>query len=204
MHEQFWGHAVDTACYIHNRLYCASNPGGKTPYEMVHKIKPNVDHMKVFGCRAEVFVEKSLRNKSFGAGSDHSKTGIFLGYCKKSRGGVFYIPELKRIVSRRLKDSDFDQSHLPLVVGETSLANNSDPNIPKLVATPLESKFDPYAQCATLPNKRIVGATVGATLLKPLLKIRMLGIKRMLRLRKLNPILIQVKLSTSSIRIAWI
>ena len=74
---------------------------------------------------------------------------------------MFYIPELKRIVSRRLKDSDFDQSHLPLVVGETSLANNSDPKIPKLVATPLESKFDPYTQCATLPNKKSSGGNSG-------------------------------------------
>ena len=101
MHEQFWGHAVDTACYIHNRLYCASNPKGKTPYEMVHKYKPKVDHIKVIGCRAEVFVEKSLREKSFDSGGDHSRTGIFLGYCKQSRGYLFYIPELKRIVTRR-------------------------------------------------------------------------------------------------------
>ena len=51
MHVQFWGHAVNTACYIHNRTSSGSNPNNKTPYEMIHGKKPNVKHFRVFGCR---------------------------------------------------------------------------------------------------------------------------------------------------------
>ena len=123
LHEMFWGHAVNTACYIHNRLHCGSNPNGKTPYEMINNKRPNISNMRVFGCMAEVFVEKGLRDKSFDKGGDHSRSGIFLGYCNQSNGYIFHIPELKRIVTRR--DAVFNESALPCVVGETSLANNS-------------------------------------------------------------------------------
>jgi hypothetical protein len=50
---QFWGEAVRTAVYILIRCpTCALN--GVTPYEAWHGRKPNVHHMRVFGCIAHV------------------------------------------------------------------------------------------------------------------------------------------------------
>jgi hypothetical protein len=140
---KFWGFAVDTACHIHNRLSTRSNPGDKSPYELVKKKKPNLSHLKVFGCKAEIFVEKSLREKSYSESGDHSRTGIFLGYDHVSKGGyIFYVPELKtaRIVCRR--DAHF--APLSTTVGETSLAPSENSNLPKLEAktTRLEELYD--------------------------------------------------------------
>jgi hypothetical protein len=50
---RFWGEAVRTAVYILIRCpTCALN--GVTPYEAWHGRKPNVHHMRVFGCIAHV------------------------------------------------------------------------------------------------------------------------------------------------------
>ena len=111
MPEKFWGHAIDTAAYIINRISTRSNPGAISPYEMKTWQKPDLSNMRIYGCAAEVFVEKVLRNKSFGPSGDHSRTGVFLGYAHMCKGYVFYIEELDRVVIR--KTADFDEGHLP-------------------------------------------------------------------------------------------
>ncbi|KAG2789442.1 hypothetical protein PC112_g24431 [Phytophthora cactorum] len=49
--KTFWAEAAMTAIYIKNRLPSPKVPG-KTPFEVVYKSKPNVKHMRVFGCKA--------------------------------------------------------------------------------------------------------------------------------------------------------
>ena len=98
--------------------------------------KPDLSNMRIYGCAAEVFVEKVLRNKSFGPSGDHSRTGVFLGYARMCKGYGYHIPKLDQVVIR--KTADFDEGHLPYSVGETSIAKpNTTPGI-KLDATPID------------------------------------------------------------------
>lgn len=59
-----------------------------------------------------------------------------MGYCKLSNGYVFYIPQLKRVVTRR--DAAFNEGHLPGSVGETSVVSIGDKPGIKLDARPVD------------------------------------------------------------------
>nr|GEX47335.1 retrovirus-related Pol polyprotein from transposon TNT 1-94 [Tanacetum cinerariifolium] len=45
----FWAEAVNTACYVYNRVL-VTKPYNKTPYELLIGRSPNIDFMKPFGC----------------------------------------------------------------------------------------------------------------------------------------------------------
>lgn len=45
----FWAEAVNTAAYLVNRTPCTST-NDKTPEEVWTKVKPNLSHLRVFGC----------------------------------------------------------------------------------------------------------------------------------------------------------
>ena len=47
----YWAEAVSTAAYIRNRVATSALPE-KTPFEMWYGKKPEVSHLRVFGCIA--------------------------------------------------------------------------------------------------------------------------------------------------------
>ena len=78
--------------------------------------RPNLSKLRVFGCHAEVYIERHLRDKSFSESGDHSRSSIFLGYCKLPNSYAFYIPQLKWVVTQQ--DAAFNEGHLPRSVGK--------------------------------------------------------------------------------------
>lgn len=77
----FWGEAVATVVYVLNRSPTKSL-NGVTPYEAWYGKKPNVKHMKIFGCIGHV--------KKLGPGiqklSDRSQRMVFIGYEEGTKG----------------------------------------------------------------------------------------------------------------------
>ncbi|KAG6590579.1 Copia protein [Phytophthora cinnamomi] len=73
--KTFWAEAAMTAIYIKNRLPSPKSPD-KTPFEIVYKSKPNVKHMRIFGCKAYVLTPKEKRLKW----DPKAREGIFMGY----------------------------------------------------------------------------------------------------------------------------
>nr|GFC18307.1 ribonuclease H-like domain-containing protein [Tanacetum cinerariifolium] len=45
----FWAEAVNTACYVQNRVL-VTKPHNKTPYELLHGRLPSIGFMRPFGC----------------------------------------------------------------------------------------------------------------------------------------------------------
>ena len=45
--KSYWGEAIATAAYIHNRVPTTALNSGKTPYEIWYKRKPDVSHFRV-------------------------------------------------------------------------------------------------------------------------------------------------------------
>ena len=77
--------------------------------------------MRVFGCHAEVLIEKRYRIKEM---TDvNSESAVFLGYYRQSSGYIFYIPDKHLVVSRR--DARFNQAFFPARVGETMLVDKN-------------------------------------------------------------------------------
>lgn len=58
----YWKEAVATACYVQNCLFTGTM-SHKTPYELWHGTKPDVTHLRIFGCPAYAFVPKEKRSK---------------------------------------------------------------------------------------------------------------------------------------------
>ena len=78
--KYFWAEAINTACYILNRVLVRPLLT-KIPYELWNNKKPNVSYFKVFGCKCFILNEKDNLGK-FDAKSDE---GIFLGYSSISK-----------------------------------------------------------------------------------------------------------------------
>lgn len=75
----YWGETVLTACYLQNRLPVKDK--NKTPFEIWHGIKPNLGHIKVFGCKVHAHVPREKRNKL----EEKAKVYTFIGYSQESK-----------------------------------------------------------------------------------------------------------------------
>jgi hypothetical protein len=88
--------------YVQNRL-SHSGLGFKTPEDMFTGKKPEVSHLKIFGCPVLIHILKEKRNKLEPSG----KKGIFVGYCEVSKPFKIYIPGHHHIEIN--KDVTFDE-----------------------------------------------------------------------------------------------
>ena len=110
--KYFWAEAVNTACYIMNRVLIRPSIS-KTPYELWNNKKQNISYFKVFGCKCFILNERDVLGK-FDAKSDE---GIFLGYSSVSKAfrvfnkRTLVIEESIHVVFNEisnLKKNDFD------------------------------------------------------------------------------------------------
>jgi len=56
-----WAEAVNAAVYVWNRMLNQTSET-KTPFEQVFRRKPNLSHLKVFGCVAYAHIHEQFRN----------------------------------------------------------------------------------------------------------------------------------------------
>ena len=61
--NSYWAEAVATAAYVRNRMPTTAIKNDQTPYELWYGRKPNVSHLRVFGCVAYTHVPDSERQK---------------------------------------------------------------------------------------------------------------------------------------------
>jgi hypothetical protein len=78
--RRFWAEAVNTACYVSNRIYLRVHKK-KTCYELMHGRTPKVSHFHVFGSKC--FILK--KGKNLDKFEARSVDGIFFGYASPSR-----------------------------------------------------------------------------------------------------------------------
>ena len=99
--KYFWTEAVNTSCYILNRVL-VSRKKTKTPYELWKNRILNIGYFKVFGCKCFILnTKKNLRK--FDPKSD---IGIFLGYSSTSK--AFRVFNKKTLVVEESMHVDFD------------------------------------------------------------------------------------------------
>jgi transposase InsO family protein len=85
MHEtklakHFWAEAVNTACYIQNRIYIRPLLN-ITTYELFKGRKPNISYFHQFGCVCYILNNNAYRKKFDGKACK----GIFIGYSERSK-----------------------------------------------------------------------------------------------------------------------
>ncbi|GJT78157.1 ribonuclease H-like domain-containing protein [Tanacetum coccineum] len=76
----FWAEAVDTACYVQNRVLVVK-PHNKTPYELFHSRTPTLSFMRPFGCPFTILNTIDHLGKFDGKADE----GFFVGYSLNSK-----------------------------------------------------------------------------------------------------------------------
>ncbi|GJU43903.1 putative ribonuclease H-like domain-containing protein [Tanacetum coccineum] len=92
---RFWTEAVNTACYVQNRVLVVK-PHNKTPYELFRGRTPSLSFMKPFGCQYTILNTLDHLGKFDGKSDD----GFFVGYSLKSKAFRVY-----NIRTRKVKEN---------------------------------------------------------------------------------------------------
>jgi len=86
--KHFWAEAVNTACYVQNRIYIRPILE-KTTYELFKGRRPSISYFHQFGCTCYILNNK-LYLKKFDA---KAQRGIFSGYSERSKEYKVYNSE---------------------------------------------------------------------------------------------------------------
>ncbi|GJU93860.1 putative ribonuclease H-like domain-containing protein [Tanacetum coccineum] len=88
----FWAEAVNTACYVLNRVL-VTKPQNKTPYEILIGKSPSISFMRPFGCPLTILNTLD----SLGKFDGKSDEGYLLGYSTSSKAFRVYNKRTKRV-----------------------------------------------------------------------------------------------------------
>ncbi|KAD7478579.1 hypothetical protein E3N88_01715 [Mikania micrantha] len=130
LNDGFWGEAMLTACYLLNRTPDKKNK--ITPYDLWKRKPPNLNYLKVWGCRAVVRLTDPKRKNLGERGIDC----IFIGYAENSKAYRFYVLEPNDYVSINTviesRDAIFDEDRFtsmprPKDAIQNSQNGNSNP-----------------------------------------------------------------------------
>ena len=117
--KQMWAEAVNTACYIRNRLFTSVSSVEKTPYEILLNKRPDISHIRVFGSRAYVHIPKNHRIWKL---DKRAHAGFLVGF---ERGNSFrvYLPDEGKVVVSR--DVTVDEHWTSPNISDKSLHNDT-------------------------------------------------------------------------------
>ncbi|GJS56903.1 retrovirus-related pol polyprotein from transposon TNT 1-94 [Tanacetum coccineum] len=88
----FWAEAINTACYVLNRIL-VTKPQNKTPYELLIGKPPSISFMRPFGCPLTILNTLDPLGKFDGK----SDEGYLLGYSTSSKAFRVYNKRTKRV-----------------------------------------------------------------------------------------------------------
>jgi len=130
-----WGEALTAQIHVWNRLPTSSLKG-MTPHEAWFKCKPDVSHLRIWGCLAYVFIQKD-KHRSL---QSHMETCVFVGYPSGYKGWKFYNPTTRKyIISER---AEFDERTFS-GLGKYTPTSPVDLTAPESLAPPPDTTPDP-------------------------------------------------------------
>ncbi|GKC18226.1 putative ribonuclease H-like domain-containing protein, partial [Tanacetum coccineum] len=88
----FWAEAVNTACYVQNRVIIVK-PHNKTPYELFKGRTPALSFMRPFGCHVTILNTLDHLGKFDGKSDD----GFFVGYSLTSKAFRVYNIRTRKV-----------------------------------------------------------------------------------------------------------
>ena len=134
--RRFWGEAVSTAAYLRNRSPTVAVKG-MTPYECLHGEKPEVGHLRVFGCVAYAHIPKDERVK-FGS---KARKCVFLGYGEAVKAYRLYDMDRGRVIHSR--DVIFNEKEVTMQV-EPPVQTQKEPMMQ--VKAPIQAQKEPVME----------------------------------------------------------
>lgn len=163
---QFWGEATQAAVYLRNRCPTRSVKG-KTPYEVWYGKKPNIGHLRTYGCLAYMHVPKEHRNAvgQLGKMAPKASRCALVGYSPDSKTyRLWDTGRGKLVTSRDVVFAEnlpgFSHEHLPQVPlsqespsSSTETASITDfSQAPEMVLLPLLAEESEQSQPVSAPS----------------------------------------------------
>ena len=164
--QQLWCEAVGYSAYVRNRVP-NRNRTDVTPHELWYGIKPDVGHIRVFGCPAFVKVVEGQRKKM----DDKSWKGIFVGFYPLSNSivKVFDGHRVHRVSDVDVKDDNFCSSLFPYSnridsIGseEESDSGSEDEFMSATDVTPVVTDTSGSSESGTVTINKPVDKSVGS------------------------------------------
>ncbi|GBP75752.1 Retrovirus-related Pol polyprotein from transposon TNT 1-94 [Eumeta japonica] len=124
MEKSLWAEAIRTAAYITNRTPTRAL-NYKAPEEVWSGRKPDLSHMRIFGCEAMMHIPKEKLKKW----DSKSCKMIFVGYCEDSKGYRLLDPKTKTVTKSRdvvFLENSIKTDTVPVTLSDTK--NNNKPN----------------------------------------------------------------------------
>ncbi|KAK2383145.1 putative mitochondrial protein [Trifolium repens] len=146
----FWAEAMNTACYVHNRVTLRKGTTS-TLYELWKNRKPTVKHFHIFGSKCYILADREPRRKL----DPKSDEGIYLGYSTNSRTYRVYnaktqvVMESVNVVVNNspLKDNEgIHQGTLVIVNAEQDVEASEQPTTAKSDEDTLEEEGEESAR----------------------------------------------------------
>jgi hypothetical protein len=104
--QSFWFQAKKAFSHVKNLFPKNTSKGHISPYEFDLNKKPDISHLKVWGCKSWSHIHKEKRAKIF---NDKALIGYFVGYSETQRDAyISYIPSLNKLIVSR--DVKFDEN----------------------------------------------------------------------------------------------
>ena len=129
--KRYWGECL--AALVHVLNCCPTSiVTDSTPYEIWHNKKPDVGHLRVWGCVAYVHVQKDKR-QSLGP---HMEKCIFLGYAEGYKGWKFYNPTTKRVIISERADFDERYNYQGSIIKPHNITPVTEPSYKELIPIP--------------------------------------------------------------------
>ncbi|GAU51225.1 hypothetical protein TSUD_412310 [Trifolium subterraneum] len=138
----FWAEAMNTACYIHNKVTLRSGTT-TTLYELWKNKKPTVKYFHIFGSKCHILADREQRRKL----DPKSDEEIFLGYSSNSRAYRVFNSRTKVIMESSNVVVDDSAKERSTDVADDAIASDiqfDEPDIVEEVENSIESfKPDP-------------------------------------------------------------
>jgi hypothetical protein len=100
--KSFWANAINTACYISNRIFLRSILN-LTSFELIFGCKPSVSHFRSFGCKCFI-----LKHDNLDRFESRSSDGILLDYTPHGRSYRVFNIETNTVIESY--DVTFDET----------------------------------------------------------------------------------------------
>jgi hypothetical protein len=146
-----WAEATMAVVCLQNRL-SHSALGLKTPEEMFTRKKPEVSHLKIFGCPVFIHIPKKKRNKL----DPSRKKGIFVGYCEVSKAFRIYIPGQHHIEINRDVTFDEDAALKKSKLCQLEEVYEEEPVIPNTAIREVPRVAEPVREVVTSPDEELL------------------------------------------------
>lgn len=96
--DWFWPLAAQASVHIKNIVPHSANPPDVTPHQTWHREKPNLAHLREFGCK--VTARKS-NSDTLNKIQPRGEAGIFVGYARDAKGYLIWFPDAHAVRVRR-------------------------------------------------------------------------------------------------------